>query len=460
MSRTLVIESTGFGLRGAVLDGDRLIELLDVDTHGDAVTDTLFAARVDKVDKPLAAAFVEIGAPERAFLAAKDARAVAGVEERLPVDRLLHEGQRLIVQGVREPVEGKGSRVTSDIKLFGFGLILRPMSRGVEVPARLPERQREALAQRGQALFGEAGVTLRRAAAALDDEALRREHAALSRRWAQVEREAGGARRPGRLAADEPPLERLLRRVVEMAPERILVADQVLALAAERLVGERLAGSGVAVEWLRGQGPAFEQTPVAGELDLALGRDVPLEGGGRLRIEETAACVAIDVDGGNRAALDADLAAAAEVARQVRLRNLGGTVVVDFIDLPTRPQRQRLEEALKKAFRDDPQPVQLYPMSPLGLVQLSRPRRGRTLAALLARPCASCLGSGRQPSLRAVAEQLLARMRQNPPTTRLAAAPDLARYLQTEAAAAWAGLGAAPAVEVDAGLPAGAWTIR
>ncbi|HMR31556.1 MAG TPA: ribonuclease E/G [Geminicoccaceae bacterium] len=460
MSRMLVIESTGFGLRGAVLDGDRLIELLDVDSHGDAVTDTLFAGRVEKVDRPLAAAFVEIGATERAFLAAKDARAVAGVEERLPVDRLLHEGQKLVVQGVREPVEGKGSRVTSDIKLFGFGLILRPMGRGVEVPARLPERQREALARRGQALFGEAGVTLRRAAAALDDEALRREHVALSQRWAQVEREAGGTRRPGRLTADEPPLERLLRRAVEMSPERILVADRTLALAAERLVAERLAGADVTVERLAGQGTAFEQTAVAAELDLALGRDVPLAGGGRLRIEETAACVAIDVDGGNRAALDADLAAAAEVARQVRLRNLGGTIVVDFIDLPTRPQRQRLEEALKRAFRDDPQAVQLYPMSPLGLVQLSRPRRGRTLAALMARPCAACLGSGRQPSLRAVAEQILARMRQGSPVSRLAVAPDVARYLGTEAASAWAGLGPVPAVEVDGSLPAGSWDAR
>ena len=460
MTRTLIIDSTGFGLRGAMLAGDRLIEILDVDTHGDAVTDALFAGRVEKIDKPLAAAFVEIGAAERAFLAAKDARAVAGVEERLPVDRLLHEGQRLIVQGVREPVEGKGSRVTSDVKLFGFGLILRPMGRGVEVPARLPERQREALARRGQGLFGESGVTLRRAAASLDDEALRREHAALSQRWTQIEREARDARRPGRLAADEPPLERLLRRAAEMAPERIAVADHALALATERLVEQRLAGSGVVVERLTGQGPAFEQTPVAAELELALGRDVPLEGGGRLRIEETAACVAIDVDGGNRAALDADLAAAAEVARQARLRNLGGTIVVDFIDLPTRPQRQRLEEALKKAFRDDPQAVQLYPMSPLGLVQLSRPRRGRTLAALMARPCGSCRGTGRQPSLRAVAEQIFARMRENPPVARLTAAPDLARYLETEAAAAWAGLGAMPPIEVETGLPAGAWSVR
>ena len=460
MTRRLVVEPTGFGLRGALLDGDRLVEILDVDNDGDAVTDVLFAARIDKVDKRLAAAFVDIGTSLSAFLAAKDARAVAGVEDRLPIDRLLREGQRLIVQGVREPVDGKGSRVTSDVKLFGFGLILRPLSRGVEVPARLPERQREALAQRGQTLFGEAGVTLRRAAASLDDAALQREHTALQARWRQIEQDARDARRTGRVAGDEPVLERLLRRAFEFEPRAILVADQTLALAAQRLVDSRLSGLGMAVERLAGVGTAFEQTPVAAELELALARDVPLAGGGRLRIEETAACVAIDVDGGSRAALDVDLAAATEVARQVRLRNLGGTIVVDFVDLPTRPQRQRLEEALKKAFRDDPQPVQLYPMSPLGLVQFSRPRRGRTLAGLLARPCAACAGSGRQPSLRAVTEQLLARLNDSRPPAKLAVARDLARYLETDAAAAWATLPTPPTLLVDTGLAPGGWEAR
>ena len=103
---------------------------------------------------------------------------------------------------------------------------------------------------------------------------------------------------------------------------------------------------------------------------------MPLPGGGRLLIEPTAACVAIDVDGGGRAPLDVDLAAAAEIARQVRLRNLGGTIIVDFVDLPTRPERQRLEEALRKAFRDDPAPLEIHPMSSLGIVQISRARRG------------------------------------------------------------------------------------
>ena len=179
-----------------------------------------------------------------------------------------------------------------------------------------------------------------------------------------------------------------------------------------------------------------------------------------MRIEETAACVAIDVDGGGRAALDADLAAVPEIARQLRLRNLGGTVVIDFIDLPTRPQRQRLEEALKRGFRDDPVGVQLYPMSPLGLVQLSRPRRGRTLATLLTRGCPACGGTGRVPSLRAVAEELLGGLRRGPAVRRVRAARDLAAYLKGEGAPAWQAMAGQPPIEIDADLPPGGFVVE
>ena len=123
-------------------------------------------------------------------------------------------------------------------------------------------------------------------------------------------------------------------------------------------------------------------------LEVALAREVPLAGGGRLLIEPTAAFVAIDVDGGGRAPLDIDLAAAAEIARQVRLRNLGGTIIVDFVDLPSRPERQRLEEALRKAFKHDPAPLEIHQMSSLGIVPLSRARRGQPLASRFLADCA------------------------------------------------------------------------
>jgi Rne/Rng family ribonuclease len=457
MSRLLAVDPTGFGVRGGLLDDGRLIEVWDADAAGEAVTDALLLGRVVRVDARLDAAFVDIGAAEPAFLGAKDARPLAGAGERAPIGRLAREGERVIVQGLREAVGDKGPRVTADVRLFGFLIIFRPLGTGVELPGRLPERQRAALAERGAALFGDAGVTLRRAAARAEDGALLAELEALRGRWARLRAEA--RRRPGRLAADEPPLERLLRQALEQAPERLAIADPALAATAERLVGERLGALAPRIERLRPEASAFAQTDAAAELERALRPAVALPGGGRLLIEETAACTAIDVDGGPRPALEVDLAAAAEVARQVRLRNLGGTIVVDFVDLPTRPQRQRLEEALKKAFRDDPLPVQIYPMSPLGLVQLSRPRRGQTLAARLTRPCAACAGTGRAPSLRAAAEALLAELRSAPLPRRVVIARDLAAYLQGEAGWAWEAVAGRPELVADDNLAPGTFRL-
>lgn len=457
MSRRLVIQSGALSMAAALMEGGRLIDIEIADLLRPALTDALFSGRIDRVDRRLDAAFVDIGAGEPAFLAAKDARAATGAVGRLPIERLVQEGQRLVVQGLREPLDGKGSRVTADLKLFGFFTVLRPRAAAVEIPGRLPARDAKALLERAERLFGGTGLILRRAAVGAEDAVLAREVAALRQRWAGIEREAAGRRRPGRLLADEPLLERLLRRFADEGPWTVVVAEPGLAADATALVQGRLAGSGISIETLGSASPAFVQSGVDQELERALARDVALAGGGTLRLEETAACIAIDVDGGTRAALDVDLAAVPEIARQIRLRNLGGTIVVDFVDLPTRPQRQRLDEALHKALRHDPLGVQIYPMSPLGLVQLSRPRRGSTLAARLSRPCAACGGTGREPALALAAEALIRDLARPPLPALLLVAPDLARYLRGEAAGVWDRLPARPRLEPHDGLAPGRW---
>jgi ribonuclease G len=458
----LIVEDTGFGVRGALVRDDRLIELTDADAGGDWVTDALFLARVTAVDHQLNAAFLDCGLAVPGFLAARDARHAAGVEERRPIGRLVQEGQRLIVQGLREEGEGKGARFTTDVRLFGFHLILRPHGGGIEVSVRVRGRARDELRARGEALFHGRGVTLRRLAAAAADAVLLAEAERLERRWQACLEAAKAQARPGRLAGDEHPLERLLRTALEAGPERIEIADAALQARARALLGEALRDGCPELVRLDPARTAFEQTGVAAEIERALVPEVPLARGGRLLIEPTAACTAIDVDGEGRPALELDLDAAAEVGRQARLRNLGGTLIVDFVDLPARQERQRLEEALRKAFHGDPAPVQIHPMSPLGIVQISRARRGRSLAQLMTRTCGACGGSGRVPSLRAQAERLLAELRGLPvPAVGVRAAPDLARWLGGEAAWAWAPLAAAGTrLEPDPAQPPGTWRLE
>jgi ribonuclease G len=462
MTTRVVLEDTGFGVRAAVLVEDRLVEIRDSDRDDLPVTGALFVARVTAVDPKLNAAFVDCGLPQPALLVAKDARAAAGIAERLPIRQLLHEGQRLIVQGVREAAGDKGARVTADAKLFGYATVYSPVGQVVE-PLRQPGRRHaEASRERAQALFPDGRHALRRHAADVPDEALRAEAAELRARWTKLEGLARTAR-PGRLPDPETALERLLRSLVDVAPERYEASDHGLVLELERLLSAAATLPPAAVVRLAGDEPAFAQTGVDAELEQALATEVRLARGGRLLVESTAACVAIDVDGAGRAPLDVDLDAAVEIARQIRLRNLGGTIVVDFVDLPSRPERQRLEEALRKAFRADPAPLEIHQMSSLGIVQLSRARRGQPLAARMLVGCRCCGGSGAEPSPRATAERVLARLasaRGMVGAIRLE--PQLLAYLAASPACGHVvqRLGYRPALVADPGLPVGGFLLE
>jgi Rne/Rng family ribonuclease len=371
----LVLERRGATLLAARLEDDRLIEVHAETARRERIVDRLLVGRVTRVEPRLQAAFLDIGDGRSVFLNAKDARFLPGVGPSTPIERAVREGERLIVQGLREAAGDKGGRVTADLRLVGLYLVLRPRSEAVEASSHLGKR--------AQALLLEGGVLLRRAAAGADDAALLREAAELGARWSELEARARHAR-PGPLdiAGDEP-LSRLLRTVLGNPVDALAAAEPDLLAGARHFAESRLPGV-LAVEALPGPAPAFESTGVADQIATALAREVPLQGGGRLLIEPTAALTAIDVDGGAEHALGVNLEAAGEIARQVRLRNLGGIIVVDFIGMGQRRDRQRVVDALRRAFARDPFPVQVHDSSPLGLVEIGRPRRGATLAALLA----------------------------------------------------------------------------
>jgi Rne/Rng family ribonuclease len=379
----LVLERRGATLLAARLEDDRLIEVHAETARRERIVDRLLVGRVTRVEPRLQAAFLDIGDGRSVFLNAKDARFLPGVGPSTPIERAVREGERLIVQGLREAAGDKGGRVTADLRLVGLYLVLRPRSEAVEASSHLGKRAQALLLERGARLFPKGGVLLRRAAAGADDAALLREAAELGARWSELEARARHAR-PGPLdiAGDEP-LSRLLRTVLGNPVDALAAAEPDLLAGARHFAESRLPGV-LAVEALPGPAPAFESTGVADQIATALAREVPLQGGGRLLIEPTAALTAIDVDGGAEHALGVNLEAAGEIARQVRLRNLGGIIVVDFIGMGQRRDRQRVVDALRRAFARDPFPVQVHDSSPLGLVEIGRPRRGATLAALLA----------------------------------------------------------------------------
>ena len=456
MTAGLVIEDTGFGLRAARLEDGDLVEIVDLDHDEARVTDRLFAARVVRVEPAMGAAFLDVGLGQNAFLNVKDARHLPGADPRMPIERIVTEGQRIVVMGLREAVDEKGPRVTCDVRLIGLHLVLRPSSEVVEVSGNLGKRQQHELRERGQTLFSKGGVLLRRAAAEQADEVLVVEHRQLLQRWhghLDVAHKTSGP------LDGEDTVVRLLRTVLGHPVDAIAVADPALAVRIREFCREYLPGGGPSVDLL--DGDAFEETGVAELLHGALQNAVALDGGGRIWIERTKALTAIDVDGGGQASMRVNMAAAREIARQVRLRNLGGIIVVDFAGMTSKNERFRVVETLKKALAADPVPAHVHDVSPQGLVEIGRPRRGISLPELLLRDCTVCAGEGVVPSLRARTELLVKALRRTTPLpATIRVAKDLARYLgEGPGAAALASTGFAGGLDADPDLRAGTYRL-
>jgi ribonuclease G len=378
---TLALDRTPAGLAAARLEDGRLEAL----AFEDDLVDAVFRGRVVRVDRGLQAAFVDIGEAEPAWLGAREARFARGEAASLTIDRLVHEGEAILVQVTREGQAGKGPRVTTDLAFPGLFLVHRPFDPAIGASRRLHGAARERALARGRELLGQ-GFTLRAASVRVDDAALLAEAAALRDRLEASRRPTT----PPVRVDDEPPIARLLVRMLDAEPGRIVVPAAAFP-AVRAFLAERLPAL---VDRLERAADAFETTGVADQIADALSPEVPLPGGGRLVIEPTTALVAIDVDGPD--ALAAGLEAAREIPRQLRLRELAGLVVIDFPAVPA-ATRARVMRELRRALARDAEPVRMVPMSPLGLVELGRRRRRRSLAERFGRPLGGCGDRGREP---------------------------------------------------------------
>lgn len=431
MSRDLIIEMTPFGARTALMENGDLLELRFADSDGDDIRGQVYLARVKSLDSERDAAFVDCGRGQTAYLAGRDGRYVGGQRSDLPLCRQLTEGEAVMVQGAGTSRDGKMPRVTSDIQLTGMFQVYRPRRRSIKLSSKLSETgQSERLLALAKAAFPEGGVIYRGAAGAAADDELEKEGRQLTTLWADIEAKAAEGKAPLCLYERKDPLDRLLHESLKPEVDRIIAADRIVHARVRTFIESWLPAL---ADQLECQPGAFELNGVNDQLEIAERPTVELKGGGSIVIQPTTAFTAIDVNSAKSRSQAANLEAAREIARQLRLRRIGGTIVVDFINTDSVAERQELMQALDQAFANDPAAVRIYPPTPLGLVQISRQRLGQSLDERFGRPCPACSGSGRSAGLRAAAERMLGEAHGEGIIT-IRVAVDLYGYVLSEAA--------------------------
>lgn len=388
--------------RVALLEEGRLIEFWVARADLESRVGDIYLGRVTKVVPGIAAAFVDLGLERAGFLAAADARpwnTAAG-----KITAYVREGDAALVQMIQDSTGDKGPRLTTRVVLGGRFLDFAPGRKGVRFAPGIAQEARERLAGLIRAMPGNGdGLTVSLAAAAADPEMLGREAAALYETWRGVANRRTGVTPPARLYSAPDTVTRALRGLDAGAVARIVVDDaETFASVRALLEGDRPELLARLVRH-KGNNDLFTERAVEEQIDAALAPVVTLPSGGTIVIDEATALTAIDVNTAADAARGPPDAAARRtneeavqvIARALRLRNVGGLVVVDFVPMHRRRDREDVLARLRRAVADDPAGVEIAGFTRLGLVEMTRRRTRPSLLSALTMPCPGTSGTGR-----------------------------------------------------------------
>ena len=398
--------------RAALLESGVLQELFVERASRLGLAGNLYKGRVSRVLPGMQAAFIDIGLERTAFLHVSDIVQPADAEGSGDAPRtdnirdLVNEGGDILVQVLKDPLGTKGARLTTFVTVPSRYLVYMPFGRGVGVSARIEteaERTRLREAMQSFAAPGDAGgYIVRTAAEGASADALRADRLFLLKLWAVLSAKAREAR-PGVLVHEDLPLPlRLMRDLVGEGVDRVLVDNERTCERMREFAAAFMPALGARVERYTGSRPIFDLHGVEEEIQRSLDRKVALKSGGYLIIDQTEALTTIDVNTGayvghrnlEETIYRTNLEAAVAIARQLRLRNLGGIIIIDFIDMEEEEHRRQVLQALEKALAKDHAKTHLSAVSPLGLVEMTRKRTRESLAHQLCAPCPACEGRG------------------------------------------------------------------
>ncbi|RUO19439.1 ribonuclease G [Aliidiomarina haloalkalitolerans] len=425
MSAEILINVTPSETRVALVENGILQEVHIERQARRGLVGNVYVGKVSRVLPGMQAAFVDIGLEKAAFLHASDIIThIENVEEldreHLPpadISQLVRQGQHIMVQVVKDPLGTKGARLTTDITIPSRYLVLMPRSKHVGVSQRIEsdderERLRKAV---DQFCDDDIGFIVRTAAEGAGREELEQDALFLRRLWEKILERKKRHSKGGMLYEDLNLAARVLRDFVGVEVERIRVDSRLSFQQLQEFVAEFVPQLTDRLEYYEGERPIFDLFDVENEIQRALDRRVQLKSGGSLVIDQTEAMTTIDINTGafvghrnlEETIFNTNTEATQAIARQLRLRNLGGIIIVDFIDMQNDDHKRRVLHSLELALAKDRAKTSISGFTSLGLVELTRKRTRESLEHVLSSECPVCKGRGSMKTVETVCYEVM-----------------------------------------------------
>ncbi|NCF36468.1 MAG: ribonuclease G [Gammaproteobacteria bacterium] len=420
MSEEILLNITPQETRVAIVENGALQEVSIERQSSRGIVGNIYKGKVNRVLPGMEAAFVDIGLEKAGFLHVSDIdiREHADVDadadadpdpdngSRPLINELLHEGQTLLVQVLKDPMGTKGARLTTSISVPSRYLVYMPNSPVVGISVKIEdetERERlKTLLEQCRTENRTGGCIIRTAAEGVDEVELKRDIAFLSKLWASL-LETAESTAPGSMIHEDLPLSiRTLRDMVGADTTVVKVDSRETFQKMTNFAARYIPDLPASIEHYPGERPLFDLYNIDDELQRALARQVSLKSGGYLIIDQTEAMTTIDINTGafvghqnlEETIFKTNMEASQAIARQLRLRNLGGIIIIDFIDMEHEDHKRQVLKSLEKYLDKDHAKTQVCEVSPLGLVEMTRKRTRESLEHVLCEPCTTCHGRG------------------------------------------------------------------
>ncbi|CAI8165510.1 ribonuclease G [Pseudidiomarina mangrovi] len=424
MSAEILMNVTPTETRVALIENGILQEIHIERQAKRGLVGNIFLGKVSRVLPGMQAAFIDIGLDKAAFLHASDIithidqeELASRPEQAKDIAQLVRPGQLLVVQVVKDPLGTKGARLTTDITIPSRYMVLMPRSPHVGISQRIEdEAERERLKRAALPYCDEdGGFIVRTAAEGAADQALSQDAAFLRRLWDTIQKRKKNLRKVGLLYEDLNLACRILRDFVGEPIERIRVDSRVTFEQLCEFVDEFIPELKDVLEYYPGDRPIFDLFDVENEVQRALERKVELKSGGSIIIDQTEAMTTIDINTGafvghrnlEETIFNTNIEATQAIARQLRLRNLGGIIIIDFIDMQSSDHRRRVLHSLEQALSKDRAKNSINGFTTLGLVEMTRKRTRESLEHVLCSECPVCNGRGSMKTVETVCYEIM-----------------------------------------------------